>query len=136
MNKDTVFIAASRSLVTRHGLTPDDAWEIITKTRRWQDEQWDLVFQRCRAGQLSKVYIVSVRDDDAGPFSALVYAPAEHDNVKHVMDFASQGPVGVDDPTFDFYPVSCFEVGAAVKLAVSVEVERERILGEIKAGRI
>jgi hypothetical protein len=136
MNKETVFIAASRSLVARHGLTPDDAWEIITKTRRWQAEEWDRILQRCQSGNVSQIYIVSVRDEEVGPLSALVYAPAERDNVKHVMDFASQGPIGSDEPVFRYYPVSCFEVGSAVKHAVAIEVERDGIINEVKHGRL
>jgi len=123
--------------ISRSPVTVVLSWNAVTETRKWQAEEWDRIIARCAVGEISSVYIVVVSGEDEKPLvSSFVYAPAEHNNIKHVMDFAGQGPLDADEPMVGYYATSCFEVGAAVKQAVAVEVERDRILGEIDAGRI
>jgi len=77
---------------------------------------------------------VAAREEESLPMdralSVVLYAPAEKDNIRHVIDCVSQGPIGSDEPTFMYYPVAAFDVGAAVKRAVALEEARARVLRE------
>jgi hypothetical protein len=126
MNKTAVYDAAVRSLVFQ-GLAEQDAKTVIARTRANQVAEWERILTRCAQGEVSKIYVV-VRREERGALDAILYAPADEcDNIRHVLNFASQGPnVGceADDPNADakptlgFYPVSSFDVAAEVKKAI------------------
>jgi hypothetical protein len=99
MNRTAVYDAAVRGLVG-HGLAENEATAVIARTRMNQEAEWGRIVARCERGEVSKIYVVVKRESGA-PLDAFVYAPSECDNIRHVIDFASQGPaVGcmADDP--------------------------------------
>lgn len=128
MNKGVVFAAATRALV-QQGLTGAKAEGIVACTVALQAAEWSRVIARGAKGELSRVYIVVTHNGEPREL-AVLYAPAEQDNIRHVMDFASQGPdegewLGgaeikpTEPPQFGSYPVSVHEVGAEVKKAIA-----------------
>lgn len=117
MNQQNPYDAATRSLEA-HGLLPGAAANMIRATRSVQGPEWKRILERCGRGEVSRIYVVAVSHGDAAPVTAFVYAPGEEDNIRHVIEFVSQGPIGADDPKLGYYPVSAFDVGPEVKKAV------------------
>jgi hypothetical protein len=121
--KETVHSAAVRAL-TLQGMTERVAEAIIGRAFANQGSEWDRIVERCRRDDVSRVYVVVKHEGDT-MVDAFVYAPDAKDNIRHVIDFASQGPdIGsgpgelVTEPAVGYYRVSFFDVAAEVKKAL------------------
>lgn len=124
-SKETVYSAAVRAL-SLQGVTERAANAIVGRAFANQEAEWGRIIERCQRGEVSRVYVVVKHENDAMA-DAFVYAPGAQDNIRHVIDFASQGPdigSGPDEPTsestFGCYRVSVFDVAAELKTALQV----------------
>jgi hypothetical protein len=126
--KQVAYDAAVRALVCL-GLTERAAAAIIGRAQANQPAEWERIVARCQSGEtVSRVYVV-VKNEGGAMADAFVYAPGEQDNIRHVIDFASQGPdtgsgpgdeQATAEPVFGFYQVSVFDVASELKRALGV----------------
>ena len=122
MTNQIAYDAAVRALVSR-GLTENRAEIIIGLIRAKQPSEWQRMIVACGTGKLTRIYAV-VTDRDDGSVDGLLYVPAGQDNIRHVMDFASQGPnIGsgpgdaepAKETSLGYYPVSVFDIAPELR---------------------
>jgi hypothetical protein len=109
--------------LVRCGLAKAAAEITARRTLAEQPDEWKRIADRCKRGEISKVYLFTVPISESQP-RTFVYAPGKVDNSAHLKVMLSQGPdIGCeadepcasDEPRFGYHKVEePWEIGQDV----------------------